>query len=165
MSTDTACHNFTKTGMKTLNLGKWTISLFKCDANDTVSCYVYTASVIADWVWSNGGTVLTGKKMRYWEKTLYQCHLPYHKSYTYTDLGSNSVSRGEKPVHLFRFLWPATNLTENAQRYCCLQVYSGLFPLCTVATAVTAMCKCVVNSHLCSKCSVSSLHFYLSTSV
>ena len=31
ISTGTAYHIFTKNGMKTLNLGKWTTSLFKCD--------------------------------------------------------------------------------------------------------------------------------------
>ena len=134
--------------------------------NDAVNCYVYTASVITYWVWSSGGIVLTRGKNEVLRENPVSLPLSLpHIPHTYTDLESNSVSRGEKPVYLFRFLWPATDLTENAQRYCHLPVYSGLLPVCTVATAVTAMCKCVGNSHLCSKYSVSSLHFYVSTSV
>jgi len=98
-------------------------------------------------VWNNGGSVLTGEKMNYWEKTLLSVPLtlPQIAHIRYTDLGSNSVSRGEKSAHLFRFLLPATDLTENAQRYCDLPVYSGLLPLCTVPTVVTVICKCIAN--------------------
>jgi len=87
------------------------------------------------------------EKMKYWEKNLLSVPLalPQIAHIQYTDLGSNSVSRGEKPVYLFRFLLPATGLTGNAQRCCDLPVYSGLLPLSTVATVVRAVCKCIGN--------------------
>jgi len=50
-------------------------------------------------VYSNGGSVLTAKKINYWEKTLLSVPLtlPQIAHIQYTDLGSNSVSRVRSP--------------------------------------------------------------------
>ena len=83
-----------------------------------------------EWIWSNGGTTITGEKKKYAEKNLSQCYFIHHKSHLvspWNELGSPHWKSGD---------WPSE---KNASHKCDRYIYAVFHITISVGLLVTVI--------------------------